>query len=108
MESEINLEFSLIMSLDILQNDWTRLDKDFSYKFQGEKQNRDWPGWSGFGRFCRHKIVHKKLCQKFRETRLQKWNLKIPIFEDFGQNHKSKIERESADVIKSQNWNLEF
>ena len=43
-EININLEFSLIMSLDILQNDWTRLDKDFSYKFQGENLNQDWSG----------------------------------------------------------------
>ena len=35
----------------------------------------------------------KKLCQKFREFRetgVQKWNLKNPIFEEFGQNHESK------------------
>ena len=50
--------FTIIMFfLDIVQNDWTRIDEDYSCKFQGKKQNEDWPGWSGFGRFCDHKIL---------------------------------------------------
>ena len=82
--------FTIIMFffLDIVQNDWTRIDEDYSCKFQGKKQNEDWPGWSGFGRFCHHKIlIAKKIVTKI----LWNWSAEMDFtnpyfFENFGQN----------------------